>query len=268
MRAAPTLVTMTEKSEFESESAARHYAQARPGYPAELYDALDDLLNGGLAGAHVVDVAAGTGIAARELAERGARVTAVELSAAMLGRLVADSAGVAAVQGSGHALPLATHSADLVGYAQAWHWMDKDLAIAEARRVLRPRGVLAAWWNVADYGCDWQRAQSERVGEAAPDWHRYAAVEVAAREGLVPGRPTQAFEFRWERTISIETHLANLASMSYISGLDDEGAGFLGRERAVLNGLFPDGRVTECYRTLLLASLVGAGLDASARQGS
>jgi len=260
---------MTEKSEFESESTARRYAEARPGYPGELYDVLNELLNGELAGAHVVDVAAGTGIASRELAGRGARVTAVELSAAMLGRLTAaGSKAVTAVQGSGHALPLATHCADLVTYAQAWHWMDPDLAVAEARRVLRPRGVLAVWWNVPDHESGWQQAQAERISDADPRWHRYAGVEAAAGRPLVPGRATQASEFRWERTVSVETHLAGLASMSYIAELGDAMPAFLDRERAVLGGLFPDGRITERYRTLLLASLVGPDLDLPAKSRS
>lgn len=219
--------------------------------------------------AHVVDVAAGTGIAARQLAERGACVTAVELSAAMLGRLAADSdsvgvgVGVDAVQGSGHALPLATRCADLLTYAQAWHWMDKDLAIAEARRVLRPGGVLAVWWNVTDDGLEWQQAQSSRVTAAVPDWHQYSAIEIFEVEGLVPGLPTQAFEFEWERTIPLETHLANLASRSFIAGLGDAMPAFLDRERAILAELFPAGQITERYRTLLLASLVGAELGLS-----
>ena len=69
---------MAEKSRFDTESTARHYAAARPTYPSELFDALDDLLGYRLAGASVVDVAAGTGISSRQLAERGANVTAVK----------------------------------------------------------------------------------------------------------------------------------------------------------------------------------------------
>jgi SAM-dependent methyltransferase len=248
---------MTEKSEFESEATARHYAAARPDYPDELFATLDGLIGGRLAGAHVVDVAAGTGIAARRLAGRGARVTAVELSAAMLGQLAAASPGVAAVQGSGHALPLASGSADLVTYAQAWHWMDPGAAGAEAKRVLRPGGVLAAWWNLPDYDVAWLSEQEDRISAACPDWHRYQGTHDAVRDGLLAGAATEQSAYAWQRTIPLETHLANLASKSYIADLGDAMPAFLDREREILAGLFPDGRITEHYRTVLLAARTG-----------
>ena len=37
------------------------------------------------------------------------------------------------------------HSVDLVVVAQALHWLDLDRFYAEARRVVRPGGVVAAW---------------------------------------------------------------------------------------------------------------------------
>jgi SAM-dependent methyltransferase len=257
---------MAEKSKFDTESTARHYAAARPAYPAELFDALDELLGHGLAGASVLDVAAGTGIASRQLAERGARVTAVELSAAMLSELAAASPGVHAVQGSGHALPLADGSADLITYAQAWHWMDPALALPEVRRVLRPRGVLALWWNQTDRATGWEREQAERITAAAgPHWNRYSATELAARIELPEDLTRQDFTFDWERTVSLDTHLSNLASKSYIAGLGAGTEAFIAHERALLLEHFPDEQVTEKFSTLLVAALVGENLRIAAR---
>ena len=61
---------------------AADYAAARPSYPAAALDALLEGL-GAPAALVVADVGAGTGIAARLVAERGARVLAVEPNAAM-----------------------------------------------------------------------------------------------------------------------------------------------------------------------------------------
>jgi SAM-dependent methyltransferase len=249
---------MAEKSKFDTESTARHYAAARPTYPSELFDALDDLLGGelALADASVVDVAAGTGISSRQLAERGARVTAVELSAAMLSELAASSPGVHAVQGSGHALPLADASADLITYAQAWHWMDPDLALPEARRVLRPGGLLALWWNQTDRSTGWERDQAERItAVAGPAWNRYSAAEMFERVELPEGLRAHGFTFDWERTVDLETHISNVASKSYIAGLGAGTAPFLEQERRILGEVFPDGQVVERFSTLLVVTM-------------
>ena len=247
---------MADESKFDSESTARNYAAARPDYPRELFDALDALLTGRLSGARVVDVAAGTRIASRQLAERGARVTAVELSHAMLAALRSGSPGIGAVQGSAHALPIANHSADMVTCAQAWHWMDKERAVNEARRVLRPGGVFAIWWNQTVYDADWERAQAARFTAAAPQWHRFSATEITHDYGQTPGFFPQTTMFPWQRTIPVEKHLLNVASRSHIAGLGDAMPDFLDRERGFLTEAFPDGQITERFHTILMAAAV------------
>lgn len=245
---------MADRSKFDSESTARHYAAARPGYPAALFDTLDQLLGGRLKGARVIDVAAGTGIASRQLAERGARVIAVELSEAMLAMLVAGSPGIDAVQGDAHALPLADRSAEMVTCVQAWHWMDKQRAVAEARRVLRPGGLLAVWWNQTVYDAGWEREHAERIAEVAPGWRRFLATEVTQDYGQMPGLVPQSFAFAWQRTMEIDKFLLYLASRSYIAELGDAMPGFLGQERRILVDRFPGGHVTERFHTILLAA--------------
>jgi len=257
---------MADKSKFDTETTARHYAAARPTYPSELFDALDDLLGHELAGADVVDVAAGTGISSRQLAARGARVVAVELSAAMLSELAASSPGVHVVQGSGHALPLADDSADLITYAQAWHWMDPAQALPEIRRVLRPGGVLALWWNQTDRSEGWEREQAERITAAAGlQWNRYSATQLSERIELPSDLTKHSFTFDWERTVTLERHLSNLASKSYIAELGEGTDPFLAREHELLSEHFPDGLVIEKFTTLLVASLVSEGLNLATR---
>jgi SAM-dependent methyltransferase len=246
---------MADESRFDVASIARDYAEARPNYPAELIDALDALLGGRLEGAHVVDIAAGTGIASRQLAERGAQVTAVELSEAMLAELAVGSVGIRAVRASAHALPLADRSVDMITCAQAWHWLDPERAIAEARRVLRSGGVLAIWWNHTVYDAEWEVAQAARFDVAAPTWRRYAVTEDPVDRYRTPGLVWQTSTFGWQRTISIDRHLRNVASRSYIAALGDASPDFLRRERRILTELFPQGRVTERFTTILLVTI-------------
>ena len=66
--------------EFDWGRTARDYARYRPGYPESFYDLLPRL-GVGLPGQRILDLGTGTGVLARELAKRGATVTAVDVAA-------------------------------------------------------------------------------------------------------------------------------------------------------------------------------------------
>jgi ubiquinone/menaquinone biosynthesis C-methylase UbiE len=98
----------------------------------------------------VVDLGAGTGLLALELAPRVRELIAVDISERMLERLdvaaVADGVhNVRTVVGDLRRLPLDDESATLAVSNYAFHHLDdagKELALAEARRILRPGGRL------------------------------------------------------------------------------------------------------------------------------
>ena len=132
---------------------AEDFDRYRPGYP----DALFGTIRARLALPHlplVVDLGAGTGRAALAMAGLGWRVTAVEPGRAMLDVLRAQAASqgliVSTVQAAAEATGLAPASADLATAAQAFHWFDKDAALTEIARIVRPGGGLALFWNVRD----------------------------------------------------------------------------------------------------------------------
>lgn len=101
--------------------AAAQYAEARPGYPSALFDAVEELAGRPLRGARTLDVGAGTGISTRRLHDRGAHVVAVEPGPGMAAELRRSLPRVPLVRGDGNSLPFATASADLITYAQSWH---------------------------------------------------------------------------------------------------------------------------------------------------
>jgi SAM-dependent methyltransferase len=101
----------------------------------------------------VADIGAGTGISSRLLANRGARVLAIEPNAAM--RTAAQSHPLVEFRdGKAEATELESASVDLVTCFQAFHWFDPEPTLLEFRRILKSTsstaGRLALVWNNRD----------------------------------------------------------------------------------------------------------------------
>ncbi|HET6628504.1 MAG TPA: class I SAM-dependent methyltransferase [Woeseiaceae bacterium] len=127
------------KDHFSGHAAS--YAAYRPGYPRELFRFLADCCD---ERRQAWDCATGNGQTAVQLAHYFDRVVATDASAAQVAAASAHPKvryGVATAERSG----LDGRSIDLITVAQALHWFDLDRFFAEARRVLVPGGVLAAW---------------------------------------------------------------------------------------------------------------------------
>lgn len=135
---------MTSQFKDHFSRRAPAYAAFRPRYPAALFDFLAGLAPGREL---AWDCGTGNGQAATSLAERFARVVATDPSAEQIAHASPHPKveyRIARERESG----LSDGSVDLVTAAQALHWFDCDAFFREARRVLRPGGVLAAWCYV------------------------------------------------------------------------------------------------------------------------
>jgi SAM-dependent methyltransferase len=230
------------------------YDAARPTYPDELFTALAGFTQP-LSGARIVEVGAGTGIATRALRSRGALVLPVDHGAAMLARLQERSpAFPTAVRADAHQLPVRSGWADLVCYAQAWHWTDPPRATAEAARVLRPGGALAVWWNLVQFhGIDWLESQHDRLAAANPAWDRNDRRDRDWRGEFGDlGWSVETAASSWTRSLPVDEYLAWMQSKSYVGAIpDSRRAAFLEGERESLLRTFPSGVVVEPFVTEL-----------------
>jgi SAM-dependent methyltransferase len=120
---------------------ATEYARFRPQYPSALFEFIavaapnDEL---------ALDCATGNGQAAVALAEHFRKVIAIDASAEQIANAQPNDRveyRVASAESTG----LSARSVAAITVAQALHWFDREAFYVEARRVLQPRGVLAAW---------------------------------------------------------------------------------------------------------------------------
>ena len=123
---------------------AREYACFRPGYPALLFDFLADYCAQRVL---AWDCGTGTGQFATSLAHYFQSVIATDASAEQISH-AETRPNIVYKQASCEESGLADSSVDLVSVAQALHWFDVDLFFSEARRVMKPDGLLA----VVSYG--------------------------------------------------------------------------------------------------------------------
>lgn len=132
------------RSSFERAAAA--YEQARPPYVEE---ALDWALTRLSLTPHsrLLDLGAGTGKLTRQLVSRGLDVVAVEPGREMQAVFQQALPGVEVLAGTAEQIPLPDRSVDAVTVGQAFHWFDTRLALAEMRRVTKPGGGFALFWN-------------------------------------------------------------------------------------------------------------------------
>lgn len=126
-----------------------NYVRFRPGYPPEVVEVLKQKC--GLTRDSVVaDIASGTGIFTRLLLENGNHVFGVEPNADMRRSgegYLAKYPTFISIEGTAEATTLPDGSVDLVTAAQAAHWFEREKALREFQRILKPEGYVALIWN-------------------------------------------------------------------------------------------------------------------------
>lgn len=263
-----------------SGAVAEYYAEFRPGYPLQVFDALEDAF--GLSHADVVlDVGCGTGQLALPFASRVRAVIGVDPEPDMLrlARHAAEAQGVRNVTwvlGADADLPalgglLGERSSALMVVGQALHWMRHDELFRAAAPLLRTGGGIAVisngtplWlqdspWSRALRGCleDWMGIPlTATCGTSSRDRLRYAE---ALRSAGFDGVREMVVEYRGELSFDqLFGGVCSAISADRLPGRDERDA-LAERIRQAL----PTGEpFTETVRVTMLVGQVQADAEA------
>ena len=248
------------------DAAADEYDAARPSYPDALFELIESRA-GTLVGRVVLDGGAGTGIASRQLLDRGARVVALDPGLQMLLRARRRTTVLPLVVGDASDLPVRSGSVDLACFAQSWHWVPQVTGAAEVARVLSPSGWWAAWWSHpwADTEAWFDRYCSlleERCSGMSRDQRNIEAFGLAVA-GSHAFRIVERHVVSWRRTVTVADWITDLASHSYVIALAPvPRRDVLEDCRRILINAFPDGQMNVPYETRLLAAQRrGSGME-------
>ena len=120
---------------------AKEYSKYRPTYPKELFEFLASTVNNH---ERAWDCATGNGQCATGLADYFDEVIATDASASQIENAVSHPK-IKYLVATAEQSELPTDYADLITVATAIHWLDTEKFYPEAKRILKPNGVLAVW---------------------------------------------------------------------------------------------------------------------------
>lgn len=212
------------------DAAAAAYDRYRPRYPAAMFDYLAAEA-GAKAGAKVVEVGAGPGIATEGLVERGCRVVCIEPGenlAAIAAAKFAGHDGVQVVVSRFEDWDGADGSADLVLAATSWHWVHPTEGWDQVVRTLRPQGSIAlAWTILVGFDPPWLGRRLRQLADSV-DRSALGSSEIdftvwgARLEATGLFGPVSVERFPFERELDADSFVATQATYGSMLALDPE----------------------------------------------
>lgn len=214
-------------SEFNT--CATEYHKFRPDYPMALFELLIErfkLSSNSL----IADVGCGTARASIPFAKQNIKVIGLDPSLEMLqlGQKSCQSLGLPSffIQSSAEEIALSDKTIDFINCAQAFHWFNSKKAFNEFKRILKPNGGFAIYWNNRDQLTAPYLAEVEELitkynpkykgGYQSQDWEQIIKDSQLFTD-------IEFYSFSHSESLSIEDFIGLTRSFSYVRNvLSDE----------------------------------------------
>jgi len=209
---------------------AERYDRTRQPYPEDLVRRIA----AASPGRSLLDVGCGTGIEARQFTDAGCTIYGVEPDERMAE--FARKSGLEVETVKFEDWDPAGRTFDAVVAGTAWHWIDPVAGAINAGEVLRPSGVLAAFWHTFELPATVAKAFGAVYARALPDapfkpgasmqglaayQGIFAKTEAGIREASGFTEP-ERWQFGWEHTYSKDEWLDQLPTHGILTRLPSE----------------------------------------------
>ncbi len=240
---------------------AELYDRARPTYPDALFDDVVRL-SGIPDGGHILEIGPGTGQATQPMAQRGYRITAVELGAnlaAVARRNLGAFPDVDIWVGAFEDWPLPDARFDLVMSVSAFHWLDHGVALPKIAAALRPGGALAyttgghVEGGTSQFFIDAQECYLKHMPGTPPGLRLEPAGMIPLESPITDEsglfEPAQHARHEWLRDFTTQRYIDELSTYSGKLALSDEDReALLSCIRAMIDERY-GGRIVKAYLT-------------------
>ena len=189
----------------------RDYQKARHAFPAAVFDLFAQHAHPPV---HVLDLGCGTGIASRQLAERGYHVVGTDIDPAMIAFAREERGSIEYHIAPSAALPFADGTFDAATAFSAFHWFSDNASVTEIKRVLKPKGIFMAVNknDVSGFKIGYRAVLAPFIEVALPNAKKdYAPAHILTREGFTS---VEKYAFRAEEFYTLDEALAYLRSVS------------------------------------------------------
>ena len=245
------------------DQVADEYDAIRPGYPVAL---IDDIV--ALAAlpspAHILEIGCGTGQATQPFAERGHRLTCLDIGAALLAIARRKFAAYPNVQFHHAAFedwPAEPGTFDLVMSATAFHWIAPEVGYPKAAVLLKKTGGLAIFANehrpmLPEFTADLYQIEQRIVPwwpdpRTPPVLEDVIAEEAAAIDATGLFAPAIARTYPWQQRYTTAAYLRLINTYSNYRSLDEPTRAELFQAIANLIDQRYGGSITKSYLAVL-----------------
>lgn len=192
-------------------TVAANYRESRPSnIPAELFAYLSDITS-----EHQIayDCGTGNGQIANQLTPYFEKVYASDASSKQI-KYAIKKPKIEYFVATAESSPLQSNLVDLITVSQAFHWFDRDAFYTEAKRILKPNGILAIWcyglFNIPEASESLNKCLDKLFKLVKPFWppeiqlieDKYQTISFPFKEILTPeGRFSMTHDWTAEQLI-------------------------------------------------------------------